>query len=510
MSTAAANPGVSGHGSERGGEEVRRSLVPVRMDRLPWARFHWRVVFGLGTAWILDGLEIQLAALNGFNNSFHFSSFLTSSFAFWYLGGEIVGALVFGRITDRFGRKKMFVITLLIYLVGSGLAGFSWDYWSLAAFRVIAGIGIGGEYTAINAAIDELIPSHYRGRVDIAVNGTYWGGALFGDLLGIVLIENTWLLPENWGWRVSFLLGPVMGLFVIFIRRNLPESPRWLMTHGRDEEAETIVDGIEEEVEQQGRVQLDPVDQNRALPVVPTPRIGYLELLKVFITQLPKRTVLGATMMITQAFLYNAIFFTYELVLTKFYGVGNAAYYFIPFAAGNLLGPLLIGHLFDVWGRRRMILLTYGLSGVLLIVSAVLFELDALNAVTNTILWCVIFFFASAGASSAYLTVSEIFPIEVRGLAIAIFFAIGQGAGAIAPPIYGALIGEGTSRTPLMIGYILGGAIMIAGGLVAWFIGIDAERKALEDVATPLSVLRARAAGAEVPTVSQDAPAPAT
>ncbi len=502
MGTVPRMSSVAADTDTDGGGEVRKSLVPVRMDRLPWAKFHWRVVFGLGTAWILDGLEIQLAALNGFNNSFHFSSFQTSSFAFWYLGGEILGALVFGRITDRFGRKKMFVITLLIYLVGSGLAGFSWDYWSLALFRVVAGIGIGGEYTAINAAIDELIPSHFRGRVDIAVNGTYWFGALLGDLLGIVLIENTWLLPANWGWRVSFLLGPVMGLFVIFIRRNLPESPRWLMTHGRDQEAEAIVGDIEREVEQEDHVTLRKVDETKALPIIATPRIGYLELLHVFITQLPKRTVLGATMMITQAFLYNAIFFTYELVLVNFYHVEHAAYYFIPFAAGNLLGPLLLGHLFDVWGRRKMILLTYGLSGVLLILSAVLFEANALNAVTNTVMWCVIFFFASAGASSAYLTVSEIFPIEVRGLAIAVFFAIGQGAGAIAPPIYGALIGDGTSRTPLMWGYIMGGVIMIIGGLVAWFIGVDSERKALEDVATPLSVLRAKAAGAEVPDVS--------
>jgi MFS family permease len=505
-STAAA-----GHDLEKAGDgEVRTSLVPFRMDRLPWANFHWRVVFGLGTAWILDGLEIQLAALNGFNHSFHFTAATTGTLATWYLVGEIVGALFFGRITDKFGRKKMFVITLMIYLIGSGLAGFSWDYWSLAIFRFIAGIGIGGEYTAINAAIDELIPSHYRGRVDISVNGTYWGGALLGDLLGIVLINHTWVLPEDWGWRVSFLLGPLMGLFVIFIRRNLPESPRWLMTHGRDEEAEEIVGQIEREVEQEDHLELKPVDEGKALPIIPTPTIGYLELLKVFVTQLPKRTVLGATMMITQSFLYNAIFFSYATVLENFYGVKDTSLYFIPFAAGNLLGPLLLGHLFDVWGRRKMILLTYGLSGLLLAVSAFLFEGDLLNPVTNTLLWCIIFFFASAGASSAYLTVSEIFPIEVRGLAIAVFFAIGQGAGAAAPAIYGALIGDGTSRTPLMWGYIIGGVIMIGGGLVAWFIGVDSERKALEDVATPLSVLRARAAGEHIPDISQDAPAPAT
>ncbi|MHA3705007.1 MFS transporter [Jatrophihabitans sp. YIM 134969] len=493
-----------------GGGEVRKSLVPVRMDRLPWARFHWLVVFGLGTAWILDGLEIQLAALNGFNNSFDLSAARTGSLGTIYLVGEIVGALFFGRITDKFGRKKMFVITLAIYLVGSGLAGFSWDYWSLAVFRFIAGIGIGGEYAAINAAIDELIPSHYRGRVDIAVNGTYWGGALLGTLLGYVLIDHEWLVPADWGWRIAFWLGPLMGFIIIFLRRHLPESPRWLMTHGRDDEAEEIVSQIEHWVEEQDHVELTKVDESKALPIVPTPHIGYVELLKVFITQLPSRTVLGATMMITQSFLYNAIFFSYEQVLTNFYGVKETSLYFVPFALGNLLGPLLLGHLFDTWGRRKMILLTYGLAGLMLIISAFLFRAEALNAATNTLLWCVIFFFASAGASSAYLTVSEIFPIEVRGLAIAVFFSIGQGAGSLAPTIYGALIGEGKDRTPLMWGYIIGGAIMIIGGLVAWFIGVDSERKALEDVATPLSVLRARAAGADIPTVSRDAPSPAT
>ena len=486
-----------------GGDEVRMSLVPVRMDRLPWSKFHWLVVIGLGTAWILDGLEVQLAALNGFNNSFDLSSARTGALGTVYLVGEVVGALVFGRITDKFGRKKLFVITLAIYLIGSGLAGFSWDFWSLAVFRFIAGIGIGGEYAAINAAIDELIPSHYRGRVDIAVNGTYWGGALLGTLLGYVLIDHEWLVPADWGWRIAFWLGPLMGFIVIFLRRHLPESPRWLMTHGRDEEAEAIVTEIEHWVEQQDHLELEPVDESKALPIVPTPTISYRELIKVFVTQLPSRTVLGATMMITQSFLYNAIFFSYELVLKNFYDVQDASLYFVPFAAGNLLGPLLLGPLFDTWGRRKMILLTYGLAGVMLIISAFLFRADTLNAVTNTLLWCVIFFFASAGASAAYLTVSEIFPIEVRGLAIAVFFSIGQGAGALAPAIYGALIGDGTDRTPLMYGYIIGGAIMIAGGLVAWFIGVDSERKSLEDVATPLSVLRAKAAGAEVPDISR-------
>jgi MFS family permease len=471
-----------------------RTLIPARMDRLPWTRFHWLVVVGLGVSWILDGLEIQIVSQAGYQNALHLTNAEVGAAGSVYLAGQVVGALVFGRITDKLGRKKLFVATLAIYLIASGLAGFSWDLWSLLLCRFVAGTGIGGEYAAINAAIDELIPSHYRGRVDIAINGTYWGGAALGAGANLYLLSNH--VPSDLGWRIGFFLGPAIGLVIIFLRRTIPESPRWLLTHGHAEEAERTVDEIEARVESEGR-QLEPVPDDRALEVSPTGTVSYLRMAKVFFQEYPSRSFLGFSMMVTQAFLYNAIFFTYALVLQHFYGVSesNTSYYFFPFAIGNLLGPLLIGHLFDTIGRRRMIFFTYTVSGVLLLVSAYCFHAGWLNATTQTAFWCVIFFLASAGASSAYLTVSEIFPIELRGQAIAFFFAISQGAGGVvAPFLFGHLIGgqhnAHPNRGPLSWGYVIGGVIMIIGGVVAWRFGVDAERKSLEDVANPLSVAR--------------------
>ncbi len=455
------------------------------MDRLPWTRFHWSVVTGLGVSWILDGLEIQLVAANGYADALHMDAAQIGLTGTIYLVGQVVGALVFGRMTDRLGRKKLFILTLAIYLLGSGIAGLAPNMEFLWVFRFVAGLGIGGEYTAINSAIDELIPSRYRGRVDIAVNGTYWAGALLGAT------ANIWLLtPERigWGWRVGFFIGPVLGLVIIYLRRHIPESPRWLLTHGHAEEATATVDDIEAAMEAHG-VTLEPVPDSRSMLVNATESIPFTQVMHVFFKKYPRRTFLGITMMVTQSFLYNAIFFTYALVLENFYGISKSgtSLYFFPFAIGNLLGPLLLGHLFDTWGRRRMIFGTYTLAGVVLLVSAFLFQAGALSATTHTVLWCVSFFFASAGASSAYLTVSEIFPLEVRGQAISYFFAVAQAAGATAPAIYGALIGDGKDRTPLFWGYVIGAAIMIFGGLVAWFFGVNAEGQSLEDVADPLS-----------------------
>jgi MFS family permease len=471
-----------------------KSLVPARLDRLPWARFHWLVVVGLGVAWVLDGLEAQISStvttVWTSQQTLGLTAGQTGNVASVYLAGEIVGALVFGRITDKLGRRRLFVLTLAIYLIGSGLAGFSFNLWSLLLFRFIAGLGIGGEYTAINSAIDELIPSHYRGRVDIAVNGTYWGGAMIGAAASLLLL-NTSVVAIQWGWRIGFFIGPVIGLFIIFVRRSLPESPRWLMTHGRGEEAERTVDEIEAHVRAQG-VQLQPVPESRAIEVTGRGAASYPQILRTLLRDYPSRSFLGFTMMATQAFLYNAIFFTYSLVLDKFYHIpsGSIGYYFFPFAVGNLIGPLVLGPLFDTVGRRRMIALTYCLSAILLAISGWLFSVGVLSAVTQTIFWCVIFFLASAGASSAYLTVSEIFPLELRGSAISLFFAISQIAGVIAPSVFSALIGAGTSRGPLTIGYIIGAAIMFFGGLVAWFFGVNAERRSLEDISTPLTAVR--------------------
>jgi MFS family permease len=459
------------------------------MDRLPWTKFHWTVVVGLGVSWILDGLEIQIVASNGYAHTLHMDAVQVGWLGTIYLIGQVIGSIVFGRLSDRLGRKRLFILTLGIYLVGSGIAGFAPAFWFLAIFRFVAGAGIGGEYAAINSAIDELIPARYRGRIDIAINGTYWGGAALGAFANIFLLNHD-LFPENIGWRIGFFIGPVLGLFIIFLRRTIPESPRWLMTHGRAKEAEQTVDEIEERVKREGGT-LTEVRDDQAIEVVSAESVSFRKILHILFRQYPKRTLVGATMMITQSFLYNAIFFTYALVLQNFYHTSPSStqYYFFPFAIGNLIGPLVLGPLFDTWGRRKMIFSTYVISGLVLAVSAFLFNADVLNATTQTIFWCVAFFFASAGASSAYLTVSEIFPLEIRSQAISYFFSLAQIFGAIAPVLYGFLIGDGTDRGPLFVGYLLGAGIMIIGGIIVLIFGVNAERRSLEEVTQPLSVV---------------------
>ena len=474
-----------------------RSLIPARIDRLPWSPFHTRMVVALGVAWVLDGLEITVAgAVAGVLSTkatLGLSSTSVGLIATVYLIGEVIGALVFGRMSDRLGRRKLFMLTLGIYLVGSGLtaatagAGGGWVAF-LFATRIIAGMGIGGEYAAINSAIDELIPARYRGRTDIAVNGTYWGGAILGTL-GSLLVLN--VIGPSVGWRLAFLIGPVLAVVILFVRRHLPESPRWQLMHGKQAEAEASINFIENEVRQSGR-ELPPVDESKALEIRPVKQAHYLTLIRCLFREYWPRSILGASLMITQSFLYNAIFFTYTLVLVKFYGVSatSAPLFLIAFAAGNLAGPLTIGRLFDTIGRKQMIAGTYILSGALLAITAFLFNAGVLNALTQTIAWCVIFFFASAGASAAYLTVSEIFPLEIRAQAIAVFFAIAQCFGALGPVIYGHLIGTGKDPFKLTIGYLIGAGVMILGGIVEIVLGIAAEGRALEDVASPLSLVR--------------------
>lgn len=494
-------------------DQAIRSLIPARIDRLPWSSFHTRMVVALGVAWILDGLEITIASAVADTLSqpetLALSSAAVGFLATVYLAGEVVGALFFGRLSDKLGRRNLFMVTLGVYLLGSALTAFTlgngtgWVVF-LYVTRFIAGMGIGGEYAAINSAIDELIPARYRGRVDIAVNGTYWAGAILGTLGTFVFLKS---MDLSIGWRLAFLIGPVLGVVILVVRRHLPESPRWQVMNGREAAAEESIAYIEREVKATGAT-LPDVDESKAIELKPTEKIGYLALTRVLFREYPSRSILGASLMISQSFLYNAIFFTYTLVLGKFYGVSSesAPLYLIAFAVGNLAGPLTIGHLFDTIGRRKMIAGTYVLSGVLLAVSAVLFNAGLLNALTQTIAWCVIFYVASAGASSAYLTVSEIFPLEVRAKAIAVFFAIAQCFGALSPVIYGALIGDGSQPGRLFLGYLLGAAVMIAGGLVAWFLAVDAEGKSLEDIATPLAATGAarrrgsvRAEGAQLP-----------
>ncbi|GAA0918251.1 MFS transporter [Virgisporangium aurantiacum] len=473
---------------------VVRSLIPARLDRLSWTPFHTRLVMALGVAWVLDGLEITIASsVTGMlsrSDTLGMSTTAVGAMATVYLVGQVVGALVFGRLSDRLGRRNLFMVTLAVYLVGSGLTaltlghGTGWVIY-LFATRFIAGAGIGGEYAAINSAIDEMIPARYRGRVDIAVNGTYWAGAIIGTL-GALLFLN--VLAPSVGWRLGFLLGPALAVVIVFVRRTLPESPRWLLMHGRAAEAERTMAAVEAQASSGLPQQALP--SNKAIEIRPEP-VGYRDLLRVLFVRHWRRSVLGATLMITQSFLYNAIFFTYVLVLTHFYGVNaaSAPIYLLGFAAGNLLGPLTIGRLFDTIGRKPMIAGTYIGSGVLLAISAYLFDQGMLNAITQTVAWCVIFFFASAGASAAYLTVSEVFPLEVRAQAIAVFFAIAQCFGAIGPVLYGHLIGTGADPSRLFVGYLIGGAVMVVGGIVEVIFGVPAERKPLEAVALPLSAV---------------------
>ena len=470
-----------------------RSTIPARLDRLRWSPFHTRLVLGLGTAWILDGLEITIASSVTSKltqaNTLNLSTPQAASIGTVYLVGEVVGSLVFGRLSDKLGRRNLFMWTLAIYLVGTGLSalamrgtgGMIYFY----ATRFIAGSGIGGEYSAVNSAIDEMMSARYRGRTDIWINGSYWLGSIIGTLAAFLLLNS---LPENTGWRVGFLLGPVLAIVILVIRRNLPESPRWLLTHGRVQEAEESMKHIEDASIKDGQ-HVPDVPGSAAITILPEKEYGYLTLLRVILHTYPKRAVLGGTLMITQSFLYNAIFFTYALVLTKFYHVSNNAVplYGLAFAVGNLAGPLLLGQLFDTLGRRKMISGTYLISGALLAFSAWLFDAGVLHAAGQTFIWIVVFFFASAGASAGYLTVSEIFPVEIRAEAIAVFFAIAQIFGAIGPLLFGALIGTGSNRAGLTIGYLIGGGIMIIGGLVEVFLGIDAEGKPLEQVARPLT-----------------------
>jgi len=473
---------------------VIRSLVPARMDRLPWARFHTRVVVALGVTWILDGLEITIASLIGpvlqSEHTLGLASAAVGRVASVYLLGEVAGALVFGHLADRLGRRRLFLATLAVYFVASGLTAFAFDYASLLVFRFFAGAGIGGEYAAINSAIDELIPARHRGWADLAINGTYWFGAIIAAAAETVLLDPQ-LLPPDLGWRLGLLLGPLLVGLVWRHRRTLPESPRWLLTRGHEAEATRLVADIEAEIAARGHV-LPPVDPARTLALSAAPPMGYRTLAAVLLSRYPSRSLVSLVLMASQSFLYNAIFFTYGLVLTHVYAVpaSHVPRYFYAFAAGNLLGPLLLGRFFDTLGRRWMIAATYVASGLLLAFSAQLFAHGVLTATTQTICWSAVFFLGSAAASSAYLTVSEIFPLEIRAQAIAFFFAIAQVIGAAGPWLFAVLIGDQADPAParLVRGYALAALVMVIAGLVEAIYGVEAARRSLEDVATPLSV----------------------
>ncbi|MFD9038560.1 MFS transporter [Streptomyces bottropensis] len=471
---------------------VITTAVPARLDRLPWSRWHWTIVFGLGTVWILDGLEVTVVGniagrLSEEGSGLPITSAqVTGMAAALYVAGACAGALFFGRMTDRFGRKKLFMVTLLVYLAATALTAVSFSTWWFFLFRFLTGFGIGGEYAAINSAIDELIPSKYRGRVDIVINGSFWLGAIGGSLLSIVAL-NTDLFPANVGWRLTFALGVVLGLVILLVRRNVPESPRWLLIHGHEQEAERLVGEAEEQIEAEKGRTLPTTDQE--MTVHQRESIGFGTIARTVFSRYRRRAILGFSLFIGQAFLYNAITFGFGAILTTFYDVptSDTGYYFAVIAAGNLLGPLLLGKLFDTVGRKIMISSTYLLSGLLLLGTAWLFGRGSLDEVTLTACWCVVLFFASAGASSAYLTVSEVFPMETRAMAIAFFYAIGTAAGGISGPLIFAELTESGVVGDTVLAFRIGASLMCAAGLVAAFLAVRAEQRSLEDIAEPLS-----------------------
>lgn len=472
--------------------DVVESNVAARLDRLPWGRFHTLVVFALGITWILDGLEVTLAGsvAGALKESpvLQFSNADVGLVASTYLLGAVLGALVFGWATDRFGRRKLFFITLVVYISATMATAFSWNVWSFALFRFLTGAGIGGEYAAINSTIQELIPARMRGHTDLAINGSFWIGAALGAAGSIVLLSPDVFTPDI-GWRACFLIGAILGLPILVTRIFIPESPRWLVTHGRAEEADAVIAEIEGRFRTRGHVL--PEGELAVMRFSTHRRARFRDVFDTLFRIHRSRALVGLSLMTAQAFFYNAIFFTYALVLTDFYDVpaSHVGWYILPFAAGNFFGPLLLGRLFDTLGRRKMIALTYAASGILLTASGWAFAEGWLTATTQTAAWMVIFFFASAAASSAYLTVSETFPLEMRAIAIAIFYAIGTGLGGIAgPTIFGLLIETG-SRGNVFAGYLLGSLLMIAAAIIAAIWGVAAERKPLEEVARPLTSL---------------------
>ena len=465
--------------------------IPARLDRLPWSRFHMLIVIALGVTWILDGLEVTIVGAIGpvlqETGTLGLTAQEIGGTASAYVVGAVCGALVFGWLTDRFGRKFVFYVTLLVYLAGVLLTATSWSFWSFAIFRVVTGIGIGGEYAAINSAIDELIPARYRGRVDLIVNGSFWLGAAVGSGASLLFLDPH-ILPADLGWRFGFAIGGVLGLGILLLRGYVPESPRWLVIHGWKQKADAAIEDIEQRIRSESAASLAP--PLGSITVHPRRSFGLGLIMSAMLGSYRSRSLLALTLMTAQAFLFNAVFFSYGLVLSTFHGVPErtTGIYLLPLAVSNFLGPVLLAPLFDIVGRRKMIAGTYGASGLLLSLTALLLGFDAFTAWTQTIAWMVVFFFASAAASSAYLTVSEIFPLEARALAIAIFYAIGTAIGGVTgPSLFGYLIGTG-SIAAVAVGYAIAATLMLIAAAVEFAFGVDAEQRSLESITEPLSL----------------------
>jgi MFS family permease len=470
---------------------VTETDVPARLERLPWHRFHVLVIVALGITWILDGLEVTLAgsvvgALKA-SPVLRFTDTQAGLAGSAYLLGAVIGALGFGWATDRWGRRLLFFVTIAVYLIATALTGFSWNAESFFLFRFVTGLGIGGEYAAVNSTIQELIPARYRGFSDLVINGSFWVGAALGALVAVALLNPEMIDPEL-GWRLAFGVGAALGALVFFMRMWIPESPRWLVLHGRIDEAENVMGEIEAKA-RRSHGELPPIDVNLRLRLKTRDHTPLREVFRTLLKTHPDRTAVALALMAAQAFFYNAIFFTYALVLTKFYAVrsGDVGWYILPFALGNFLGPVMLGRLFDTVGRRKMIAFTYALSGLLLVGFGALFERGLLSSFTQTLGWMIVFFFASPAASAAYLTVSETFPIEMRAVTIAIFYALGTAIGGVAAPFVFAKLIETGSRISVFEGYVFAASLMLAAAIIAFRFAVSAERRSLEAVATPLS-----------------------
>jgi MFS family permease len=474
-----------------GGRTIRTD-IPARLDRLPWSRFHWRIVIGLGTVWVLDGLEVTIVGaiaprLTEEGSGLGLSTADVGMAGALYVAGACIGALLFGRLTDRFGRKRLFMLTLGLYLLATVATAFAFAPWYFFLCRFLTGMGIGGEYSAINSAIDELIPARNRGAVDIAINGSFWVGAALGALASVFLLQTS-IFASDLGWRLAFGMGAVLGLGILLVRRHVPESPRWLFIHGREEEAERIVSRIEREVQAEVDRPLPPAGEG--IVVRQREAIPFREIGAALARRYPRRVILGLSLFIGQAFLYNAVTFDLGTILNRFFDVSSSdvPYLFVIFAAGNFLGPLLLGRLFDTVGRIPMISGTYLLSAAMVVLLGVLLRNGTLTTASFMALIAATFFFASAGASSAYLTVSEVFPMETRALAIALFYALGTAVGGIAGPLlFGQFIHSG-SVDQVATGFFIGAAAMALGGIAELLFGVRAEQQALEHVARPLTM----------------------
>jgi MFS family permease len=477
--------------SERTGEnQIVETDVPARLDRLPWSRWHTRIIIALGTSWLLDGLEVTLVgSLSGVLESKDGLSLTdpqVTSAATFYLIGAVLGAILFGYLTDRLGRKKLFLVTLATYSLATIASAFSWNYLSFCVFRLLTGCGIGGEYSAINSAVDELIPGKVRGTVDLVVNGTFWVGATLGSLAAMFLLRGHGLSPAH-SWRYAFGVGGSLGAAVLILRLYVPESPRWLMLRGYEDQANNVAREIEDKVSHGNAASL-PAPEGKKLKIKVRDHTPLKEIFRNMLGDNRQRSFLALTLMVGQAFFFNAVFFTYALVVKKFFHVSNddLPKYLLPFAVGSFLGPMVLGPLFDKIGRKPMITATYGTAGLLLLATIYPFIHGTLGTRGLGICFTLIFFVASSAASAAYLTVSEIFPLEIRAFAIAVFYSMGTLAGGVAAPLlFGFLIASG-SRSHVGLGYLIGGLLMLAGAVCEYFIGVEAAGKSLETISSPL------------------------